>query len=271
MIDFGKINEVIGYGQLKDVTIDVDWSEEVTIAAPGNLLMEAMPVLSKPISSYGDFYSGFGFLDTNFLDDLGITWEDIVDYPNSGMEWDKSKIGLKNLKNVDQTINMHSFMQSSLPGNGLDMRIGADFKVRINQVSKKVTFDNEGIESSNQIPVTDLIKEPTTPTKQGYAFLGWYDARSGGTKWDFVTDKMPNKDMTLYAQYSKQSYKVIFDNAGNKNEKNVQFETLVKEPTAPTKQGYTFTGWYDAETGGTKWDFKNDKMPASDLTLYARY
>ncbi|EPB7495630.1 InlB B-repeat-containing protein, partial [Listeria monocytogenes] len=84
-------------------------------------------------------------------------------------------------------------------------------------------------------------------------------------------DKMPDKDMTLYAQYSKQSYKVIFDNAGNKKEKSVQFETLVKEPTAPTKQGYTFTGWYDAKTGGTKWDFTNDKMPASDLTLYARY
>ncbi|EAF1122880.1 LPXTG cell wall anchor domain-containing protein, partial [Listeria monocytogenes] len=137
--------------------------------------------------------------------------------------------------------------------------------------SKKVTFDNEGIESSNQIPVTDLIKEPATPTKQGYAFLGWYDARSGGTKWDFATDKMPDKDMTLYAQYSKQSYKVIFNNTGNKKEESVQFETLVKEPTAPTKQGYTFTGWYDAETGGTKWDFTKDKMPASDLTLYARY
>ncbi|ECB9822860.1 InlB B-repeat-containing protein [Listeria monocytogenes] len=188
MIDFGKIIEVIGDGQLKDVTIDVDWSEEVMIA-PGKLLMEAIPVLSKPISSYADFYSVLSIIGDP-IDDLGITWEDIVEYPNSGMEWDKSKIGLKSLKNVDQTIGMYSYMQSSLPGNGLDMRIGAEFKVRINQVSKKVTFDNEGIESSNQIPVTDLIKEPTTPTKQGYAFLGWYDARSGGTKWDFVTDKM---------------------------------------------------------------------------------
>ncbi|WP_410250607.1 InlB B-repeat-containing protein, partial [Listeria welshimeri] len=35
--------------------------------------------------------------------------------------------------------------------------------------------------------------------------------------------------------------------------------------------GYTFTGWYDAPTDGTKWDFETDKMPANDMTLYAQF
>ncbi|MBF2504484.1 InlB B-repeat-containing protein, partial [Listeria marthii] len=43
------------------------------------------------------------------------------------------------------------------------------------------------------------------------------------------------------------------------------------EPPIPTKEGYTFTGWYDAKTGGNKWDFSADKMPAEDVILYAQF
>ncbi|EPP0904172.1 InlB B-repeat-containing protein, partial [Listeria monocytogenes] len=179
----------------------------------------------------------------------------------SGQVYSGGKVIWNNLSNSNQTIT-YNWGTSQFSGK---------VTIPVKMGYKNLVFDNDGKKTTQTLPVNDVAKEPTTPTKQGYVFTGWYDARSGGTKWDFATDKMPDKDMTLYAQYSKQSYKVIFDNAGNKNEKSVQFETLVKEPTAPTKQGYTFTGWYDAETGGTKWDFKNDKMPASDLTLYARY
>ncbi|EKZ3831058.1 BspA family leucine-rich repeat surface protein [Listeria monocytogenes] len=44
-----------------------------------------------------------------------------------------------------------------------------------------------------------------------------------------------------------------------------------KLPSEPTKQGYEFKGWYDTETGGNKWDFSTDTMPANDMTLYARF
>ncbi|WP_181343330.1 InlB B-repeat-containing protein, partial [Listeria monocytogenes] len=46
---------------------------------------------------------------------------------------------------------------------------------------------------------------------------------------------------------------------------------LVTKPQDPNKDGYAFTGWYDAETDGNKWDFSTDTMPANDMTLYARF
>ncbi|ECB9836528.1 InlB B-repeat-containing protein, partial [Listeria monocytogenes] len=278
MVDWGKIVRVWAMDQSVNLTLDIDWSEKVTIDLGEQVFKE--PTISDPSATYDlpgyPFRNGirvsnddweYDYITGKFSDNNN--GEEITNL--NAVEEAPGKLVIEGLENVNQTlVASREFGRGGMSYHS-QFYYSSEFKVKLNQVFKKVTFDNEGIESSNQIPVTDLIKEPTTPTKQGYAFLGWYDARSGGTKWDFVTDKMPNKDMTLYAQYSKQSYKVIFDNAGNKYENSAQFETLVKEPTAPTKQGYTFTGWYDAETGGTKWDFTKDKMPASDLTLYARY
>ncbi|MBC1571354.1 LPXTG cell wall anchor domain-containing protein [Listeria sp. FSL L7-1426] len=68
-----------------------------------------------------------------------------------------------------------------------------------------------------------------------------------------------------------EMYTVIFDVDGVTTKETVGAYTLLTEPTAPEKDGYTFTGWYDAKTGGTEWDFTTDKMPASDLTLYAQF
>ncbi|EPB7495617.1 InlB B-repeat-containing protein, partial [Listeria monocytogenes] len=221
-------------------TIYVDWSNP--------LITSVMPIDAEGVSK----------------DPINITNKGV--YSNGNITWN-------DLEKKSQNLEFEWF--DAL--DGADINNGGGFSVGNGKIhisvkaQHELTLNDNGREEKRTLYGNDLIKEPTVPTKQGYVFTGWYDARSGGTKWDFATDKMPDKDMTLYAQYSKQSYKVIFNNAGNKNEKSVQFETLVKEPTAPTKQGYTFAGWYDAETGGTKWDFTKDKMPASDLTLYARY
>lgn len=109
------------------------------------------------------------------------------------------------------------------------------------------------------------------PTKDGYTFDGWYDAETGGTKWNFATNKMPAKNVTLYARFTVKSYTATFDKDGTTTTQTVNYDSLIQEPTAPTKDGYTFTGWYDAETGGNKWDFAANKMPAKNVTLYSRF
>ncbi|PAU67779.1 internalin [Bifidobacterium italicum] len=43
----------------------------------------------------------------------------------------------------------------------------------------------------------------------------------------------------------------------------------VSAPDAPTREGYTFDGWYTAKDGGTKYDFS--KPVTGDLTLYAHW
>ncbi|UHP10447.1 leucine-rich repeat domain-containing protein [Listeria marthii] len=68
-----------------------------------------------------------------------------------------------------------------------------------------------------------------------------------------------------------EAYTAFFDVDGEQTSVTVGANELIKEPTAPTKEGYTFDGWYDAKTDGKKWDFAADKMPSSDIILYAQF
>ncbi|MBS9366017.1 InlB B-repeat-containing protein [Listeria welshimeri] len=138
-------------------------------------------------------------------------------------------------------------------------------------VSYKVVFNIEGKETNEMVEVDSFLEEPATPTKEGYTFTGWYDAKIGGNKWDFASDTMPANDITLYAQFSINNYTATFNIDGKETTESVAYQNLVTEPTAPVKEGYTFTGWYDAKTGGNKWDFASDIMPANNITLYARF
>lgn len=77
--------------------------------------------------------------------------------------------------------------------------------------------------------------------------------------------------MTLYAHFTINSYTANFDIDGKTTSQTVSYQALLQEPTTPTKEGYTFTGWYDAKTGGNKWDFATGKMPAENIILYAQF
>ncbi|WP_270996327.1 InlB B-repeat-containing protein [Listeria seeligeri] len=153
----------------------------------------------------------------------------------------------------------------------------ATFSGTVNQPLKEVLdytvdFDVDGVVSDTEsIAEGNLITAPVEPTKTGYTFQGWYDAAEGGNKWDFSSDKMPARDITLYAQFSLNSYDVNFDVDGTTTSETVDYNALIQEPQNPIKPGYTFTGWYDAKEGGNKWNFETDKMPANDVTLYARF
>jgi uncharacterized repeat protein (TIGR02543 family) len=138
-----------------------------------------------------------------------------------------------------------------------------------------VTFDpqNGDATSTQDVDFGDLVTEPTAPVKDGYTFAGWFDAAIGGTQWDFANDTMGAGDMTLYGQWTLNTYTVTFDpqNGEATFTQDVDFGNLVTEPTAPVKDGYTFAGWFDAATGGTQWDFANDTMGAGDMTLYGQW
>ncbi|WP_221771246.1 InlB B-repeat-containing protein [Listeria farberi] len=115
-------------------------------------------------------------------------------------------------------------------------------------------------------------KLPSEPTKQGYEFKGWKDPT--GSIVDFSTldlDLNSQNEFDFYAAFEKKEYTVTFDVEGKQEQQAVLFEELITEPTVPYKAGYAFTGWYDAETGGNKWDFTTDTMPAKEMTLYAQF
>ncbi|MBC2288865.1 InlB B-repeat-containing protein [Listeria farberi] len=67
-------------------------------------------------------------------------------------------------------------------------------------------FDIDGEITTVSVLENELLAEPKDPNKPGYAFTGWYDAPTDGNKWDFTTDIMPAKDMTLYARFNKLGF-----------------------------------------------------------------
>ena len=68
-------------------------------------------------------------------------------------------------------------------------------------------------------------------------------------------------------------HKVTFDSQSGSAvaDEMVSYTDKITEPVVPTRQGYTFVGWY-ADAAFTRiWDFASDTMPDQDLTLYAKW
>lgn len=126
----------------------------------------------------------------------------------------------------------------------------------------KVEKDNDG-----------KIKEPTAPTRDGFEFEGWYD---GSTKVGFPYEV--TKDVTLKAHWKEvkkpevKKFTVTFNSKGGSS---VDTQTIVEgktatKPTAPTRKGYTFKGWY-TDDGVFVNRFNFDTEITENTNLYAKW
>ena len=113
---------------------------------------------------------------------------------------------------------------------------------------------------------TDRIETEPTPTKDGYTFLGWYFDSAYSEKASFPLDV--TDDLTLYAKWEKNTYDVHFELEGGRGVSDLKTDRIETEPT-PTKDGYTFLGWYLDSAYSEKASFPLDVT--DDLTLYAKW
>ena len=117
------------------------------------------------------------------------------------------------------------------------------------------------------------LAEPNpAPTRDGYVFKGWYTGAAGGDKYDF--SQPVTADTTLYAHWAK-TYTVSYyldDGKGAEGadytEKTKEENTEITLAAAPTKDGYTFTGWSD----GTSTYQPGETLTVNgDITLTAQW
>ena len=104
------------------------------------------------------------------------------------------------------------------------------------------------------------------PTRKGYSFKGWYNGSTKVTK----IAKGTNKNITLTAKWSKNTYTITYKLAGGKKVKNPASYTVTTSAITlknPTKKGYTFAGWYN----GSKKIKTIKKGSAGDITLTAKW
>ena len=156
------------------------------------------------------------------------------------------------------------------------------------------TVASGGATATKQVTYDSAYGTLPTPTKSrvGYTvtFKGWFTASSGGNKVEETTTVTNESDHTLYAQWEEtaNSYTVTIDACGgeitfpsnsvwgssiekNSAFRSIQYGSAYNLPTTVTKSGYTFLGWYTAETGGSKVESSGTMLTASNHTLYAHW
>ena len=155
---------------------------------------------------------------------------------------------------------------------------GSHFEFNSNLIKKqdqeqvKVTFDSQGGTPTPDIQNVEKGKVATNPTKQttkdGYIFTGWYTEKECKNKYDFST--AVEKDITLYAGWKAIQYTVTFNPQGGSptpDSQQVDKGKVATEPTNPTKNGYTFKGWYTEKECKNKYNFST--AVEDNKTLYA--
>lgn len=127
---------------------------------------------------------------------------------------------------------------------------------------------------------TDSITLPSAPTRSNYAFKGWYTASSGGTKaGDAGASYTPASSITLYAQWTQNSYTITYNaNGGSFTSGTSSTQTkpsgtdvTLYNGTKVTRSGYTLSGWATSASGSVQYAAGATFTENNDKTLYAKW
>lgn len=152
---------------------------------------------------------------------------------------------------------------------GDNITLYAQWKAKeVTPATVTVTFDANGGKLTGDASATvnkggKLEKLPAEPTRTGYTFGGWYTEKDGGDK--VTTDTAFDKDTTLYAHWTANTYTVVFVNGTEKKTQEMTYDVEAKlNANTFTKDGYTFADWNTQEDGKGK--TYTDGQAVSNLT-----
>lgn len=135
-----------------------------------------------------------------------------------------------------------------------------------------VTFDSQGGTkvASQTLSKGEKITEPTNPTKDRFAFTGWYTEASYTHIWNFEKDVVTN-DITLYAKWEVAEFTVTFNTNGGSSisPQPIANGAKIQRPLPPTKDGFVFDNWYKDEALTQVYDFST--IVTGNITLYAKW
>jgi uncharacterized repeat protein (TIGR02543 family) len=119
---------------------------------------------------------------------------------------------------------------------------------------------------------TTVSTNSGTLSRTGYSFSGWNSSADGtGTSYAAGSGTYSsNANITLYAKWAPNSLDVTFDSQSGTlvASTTVQVGATLAAPVAPTRNGFTFSGWSTTSSGSVV-SFPYTHARTADFTLYA--
>ena len=148
-----------------------------------------------------------------------------------------------------------------------------DFFAQWSPVLHNVTYEEHG---GTTVPDATFVSGgtvtlPAKPTRAGYTFDGWFTAQTGGTEYG-STSTPPDGNLVVHAQWTRDPFTVTYQEYGGTTVSDSEFVSggTVTLPANPTRAGYTFDGWFTAQTGGTKYG-STSTPPDGNLVVHAQW
>ena len=117
----------------------------------------------------------------------------------------------------------------------------------INSYTLTYMVDGEEYKTSTVVYGTEITPEEE-PSKEGYSFSGWSE----------IPATMPAEDVVITGTFTINSYALTYIVDGEVYKTyEVEYNSPITPEAAPTKEGYTFSGWSEIP----------ETMPAEDVTV----
>ena len=141
------------------------------------------------------------------------------------------------------TFSGWSELPETMPGH--DVTVTGTFI--INKYKLTYTIDGEEYKST-EVEFDSAIIPEENPTKDGYTFSGWNE----------IPETMPANDVTITGTFTANKYILTYTVDGEEyRSAELEYGSTITPEVAPTKEGYTFSGWSKIPS----------TMPSSDVTI----
>ena len=233
--------------------------------------------------SYTDIKFSVSFTKPAHMNGNGTSW-DVPGGTHHSSNWGSCKdhATANETKTLTLEISVYNFGLITFDGNsGNNEHIrfhGGDATFNLKRPTRRLTFNANGgsvTPTYKDVGCGNAFGTLPTPTATGYTNTGWFTSTAGGSQ--YTINSTTCKDLTLYAQWTPNTYKISYNSnggTGTMNNTSAKYKndvTLAKN--AFKKQYYIFDGWATSANGGQAYTdgqtFSYAK--AGDLTLYARW
>ncbi|MBR5128170.1 MAG: leucine-rich repeat protein, partial [Roseburia sp.] len=137
-----------------------------------------------------------------------------------------------------------------------------------------LNYENAQNIESKTVIFDEAYGELEDVARTGYTFAGWYTLPQNGEPVTAETICTNDTDTTIYAQWLVNQYTITFDANGGSvdiTEMVVTFDSVYGELPIPTREGYTFKGWYTDKEAGQLIEKDVKVSITQSQTVYARW